>query len=204
MPDGQADRRRALLIAVGCLGVGLLVVAPVLWTVRPAQPGQADTADLQWLEEQSMLSQAAQAAREISGRGVQWRHPYGEPQPRRAVAHASVWLLDYPGSVVTRPGQSVLATWGDPALWGALHDLGIDLLHTGPLNRSGGVRGTEFTPTLDGWFDRISLDLDPALGTEQEYARMVAVAAQRRAAIAGDLVPLHTGTGPDFHLALRA
>ena len=48
------------------------------------------------------------------------------------------------------------------------------------------------------------LDLDPALGTEDEYARTVAVAAERKASIAGDLVPLHTGTGPDFHLATRA
>jgi maltose alpha-D-glucosyltransferase/alpha-amylase len=65
------------------------------------------------------------------------------------------------------------------------------------------VRGTEYTPTTDGWFDPISLDLDPALGTEDEYAKLVAVAAGRKGSVAGDLVPLHTGLGPDFHLALR-
>ena len=117
----------------------------------------------------------------MSGRPDQWRHPYGTPQPREAVRHASVWLLDYPGSVITRPGRSVIATWADPALWDALRDLGIDLLHTGPVQRAGGVEGTEYTPTTDGWFDRISLDLDPALGTEEEYARLVAVAAERKA-----------------------
>src|SRR5262249_42904252 len=62
---------------------------------------------------------------------------------------------------------------------------------------------TAYTPTLDGWFDRIALDLDPALGTEDEYARLVTVAAARHGSVAGDLVPLHTGLGPDFHLALR-
>lgn len=140
----------------------------------------------------------------MSGRGEQWRHPYGKPQPAEAVRHASVWLLDYPGSVIPRAGRSVLATWADPIFWDTLRDLGIDLLHTGPVQRAGGVRGASFTPTLDGWFDRISLDLDPGLGTEEDYARLVETAARRKGSVAGDLVPLHTGLGPDFHLALRA
>ncbi len=169
---------------------------------QPARP-TADPAEVRWLEERSLLLQARDASALVSGRAEQWRHPYGTPQPREAVHHASVWLLDYPGSVVTRPGRSVIATWADSTLWDALRDLGIDLLHTGPIERAGGVRGREYTPTLDGWFDRIALDLDPALGTEAEYARMVAVAAEHKASVAGDLVPLHTGLGPDFHLALR-
>src|SRR5262249_30293208 len=89
-------------------------------------------------------------------------------------------------------------------LWAALREIHVDLLHTGPLERAGGVEGREYTPTIDGWFDRISLDLDPALGTEEEYARLVASADEVGGAVAGDLVPLHTGTGPDFWLALRA
>lgn len=198
-PHGIRGSR--LTLAAFC--TGLLVVALGLqYDSRPAS--QEDAALLRWLEERSMLFQARQAALAVSGQGVQWRHPYGQPQPREAVKQASVWLLDYPGSVITKPGQSVLAAWGDPHLWDALHDVGIDLLHTGPLNRAGGVEGTEYTPTLDGWFDRISLDLDPAFGSEAEYMRLVAVAAKRGGSIAGDLVPLHTGTGPDFHLALRA
>ncbi len=194
---------RASLLALGALGAGLLLVA-LGPRFRPAVREKPEEAELRWLEERSMLQQARQAATTVSGRGAQWRHPYGKPRPREAVRQASVWLLDYPGSVIVRPGRSVLATWGDPPLWDALCDLGIDLLHTGPLNRAGGVEGTQYTPTLDGWFDRISLELDPAFGTEKEYARMVAVAAERRCTIGGDLVPLHTGTGPDFHLALRA
>jgi trehalose synthase len=182
----------------------LLLVAIVL--TRPSfsagNPPKADD-EVRWLEERSMLAQARAASAAVSGKPAQWQHRYGEPQPREAVKHASVWLLDYPGSVVTRPGRSVIATWADPVLWDALSDLGVDLLHTGPVQRAGGVKGKEYTPTTDGWFDRVSLDLDPALGTEEEYAKLVAVAAERKGAIAGDLVPLHTGLGPDFHLALR-
>src|SRR3954469_23861022 len=103
--------RRLLLIALLC-AAGL---APVGRPDPPADPGP----ELRWLEERSMLRQARDAAAEVSGHGEQWRHPYGTPQPREAVRHASVWLLDYPGSVIPRPGQSVIATWADPGLWDA-------------------------------------------------------------------------------------
>jgi hypothetical protein len=103
-----------------------------------------------WLEERSMLYQASQQARLVSGSSVQWRRPYGEPQPHQVVKRASVWVLDYPGSVIPRPGKSTLATWGDPALWDTFRSIGIDLLHTGPVNRAGGIVGRKSTPTQDG------------------------------------------------------
>src|ERR1700687_4453217 len=81
---------------------------------QPAAEERRETnrAYIRWLEERSMLFQAAEQAQLISGNGVQWRHAYGDPQPREAVKLASVWLLDYPGSVIVRPGKSVIATWG--------------------------------------------------------------------------------------------
>jgi maltose alpha-D-glucosyltransferase/alpha-amylase len=180
----------------------ILAVAVIIVGAAGQTPNPADI--IPRLEERSMLRQARDAAKLVSGRPEQWRHPYGTPQPRAALRHASVWLLDYPGSVITSKGRSVIGTWSDPALWDQLRDVGIDLLHVGPVERAGGVKGTEDTPTSDGWFDRVSLDLDPALGTEAEYAQLVEVAAEHKGSIAGDLVPLHTGLGPDFHLALRA
>lgn len=151
-----------------------------------------------------MLFQARHQARSISGDGIQWRHAYGEPQPREAVKRASVWLLDYPGSVITRPGKSVIATWGEPELWRALEQIGIDLLHTGPVKEAGGIRDREHTPSIDGWFDPISIEIDPDLGTDDEYRAMVRTAGRHGGSVAGDLVPLHTGTGADFRLAQRA
>src|SRR5947208_2531053 len=130
----MSPRRRLFPIALVCAAGLVSAVRPD----PPAGPGP----DVRWLEERSMLRQAQEAAAGVSGSGEQWRHPYGTPQPLDAVRHASVWLLDYPGSVIPRPGQSVIATWADPALWDALRDLGIDLLHTGPVQRAGGVKGT--------------------------------------------------------------
>lgn len=168
-------------------------------------PPTAPTAEyIRFLEEQSILFQAGQQADRISGEGVQWRNNYGQPEPAELVRTASVWLLYYPGSVIPRPDHSVIGTWADPQFWDTLRDVGVDLIHTNPVKRAGGIREQTFTPTIDGWFDRISLQIDPQLGTEEEFRRMVAVAGERGATVAEDLVPLHTGLGADFRLAERA
>src|SRR5581483_8991963 len=100
-----------------------------------AQSQEDPAAYIRWLEERSMLHQAARHARAVSGSGVQWQHPYAEPRPREVVRRAGVWLLDYPGSVIPKRGQSVMATWADPERWKALESLGIELLHVGPVKR---------------------------------------------------------------------
>jgi trehalose synthase len=159
---------------------------------------------IQFLERNSMLFQADEMDERISGMGIQWRQDFGRPEPEQLVKTASVWMLHYPGSVITRKGVSVIGEWADPQFWTVNRNVGIDLLHTNPTQRAGGIRGTEFTPTIDGWFDRISLDIAPEFGTEEEFRRMAVNAEQQGAIIAGDLVPLHTGLGPDFRLAERA
>jgi trehalose synthase len=196
------------ILAVCCWTVFLpcpAISAPPA-TEKPSLQGTEWTypAYITWLEKRSMLYQARLMSRKVSGGSFQWQHAYAEPQPREVVKRASVWMLAYPGAVITRPGESVIATWADPHLWDAFREIGIDLLHTGPVKRSGGITRKEYTPTIDGWFDRISLEIDPQLGTEEDYRRMVKVAVNHGGMIAGDLVPLHTGKGADFRLAQRA
>ncbi len=154
-----------------------------------------------WLEERSMLHQAREVGARYTGQGRQWRHPYAETQPRAASALASVWFAAYPASIITRPGASVLATLGDPALWQAFADIGIRAIHTGPMKQAGGLRGRTFTPTTDGHFDRIGTDIDPAFGAAAEYAAMSRTAAAHGAIVIDDVVPGHTGKGADFRLA---
>jgi trehalose synthase len=161
-------------------------------------------ADIAWLEEHSMLHQAADLARQFSGSAALWRHPYGQPQPRAAAARASVWFTAYPASTITAPGASVLRMLGDARLWGAFEAVGIQGLHTGPMKRAGGVTGRTFTPTVDGGFDRIGFDIDPAFGSEAEYKALAAVAREHGGVVIGDVIPGHTGKGPDFRLAERA
>jgi trehalose synthase len=159
---------------------------------------------IEFLEQNSMLFQADQEASNVSGMGVQWQHHYSDSEPLQLVQKASVWLLFYPGSVITQQNQSVLGLWGSTQFWDNNQSVGITALHTNPVQRAGGITGTQFTPTIDGWFDRISLDIDPQFGTEDEYKQMVKTASDHAAVIGSDLVPLHTGVGADFRLAERA
>jgi trehalose synthase len=170
-----------------------------------AAPASTDSAAyIQWLVEHSMLHQAQELARQYSGNSNQWQHPYGTPQPRAAVSRASVWFTAYPASTIAAaPGTSVLATLADERLWRAFRAIGIQGIHTGPMKRSGGVTGVDYTPSVDGNFDRISMEIDPAFGTEAQYKSLVAAARAHGAIVIGDVIPGHTGKGPDFRLAER-
>jgi trehalose synthase len=160
-----------------------------------------DPSYIQWLIEHSMLRSAEVLGRAYSGQGRMWLHPYAETQPRAASARASVWFAAYPPSIITQPEESVLATLGDPALWQALTAIGVKGVHTGPMKRSGGITGQEYTPSIDGNFDRISNDIDPAFGTLDEFLHMTANATANGAIVIDDIIPGHTGKGADFRLA---
>jgi hypothetical protein len=105
-----------------------------------------------------------------------WQNPFASPGPRNAVETASVWFTAYPISFITRPGESFLAALGDEELWKAFATIGIDAVHTGPVKRAGGLAGWQATPSVDGHFDRISTEIDPAFGDESEFRAMCGMA----------------------------
>jgi trehalose synthase len=156
---------------------------------------------VQWLQDQSMLETAGRLAGRFSATAGTSHNPFADPNPRAAIARASVWFTAYPMSMITKPGDSFLAALGDPRLWAAFERIGIDGVHTGPVKRAGGLSGVEATPSVDGYFDRISTDIDPAFGTEEEFRRLCEVASRHGAAVIDDIVPGHTGKGADFRLA---
>src|SRR5262245_46308807 len=128
---------------------------------------EPDSDYVDWLVEQSMLHNTTKLAARYAGQGRLWQQPYAETRPRAASALASAWFTAYPASIVTRAGESVLQTLGNDQLWKALSAIGIQGVHTGPMKLAGGIRGREVTSTIDGNFDRISLSIDPAFGTEE-------------------------------------
>ncbi len=156
---------------------------------------------VKWLVEQSMLWDAKQLAMQLSGQGSMWQNPYADPNPRAALDRAGVWFTAYPLSFVTRPGESFLAGLSDSELWQALNEIGIDAVHTGPVKQAGGISGWRQTPSVDGHFDRISMQVDPAFGTEEQFRTLCATAAEFGGAVIDDIVPGHTGKGADFRLA---
>lgn len=171
---------------------------------EPQGSTPTDAVYTHWLVEHSMLHQAQALARHYSGSSIQWQHPYGVPQPRAASAKASVWFTAYPASTIgSTPDASVLATLADERLWSAFQAIGIQGIHTGPMKRSGGVSGIRYTPSVDGNFDRISFEIDPAFGTQDQYKGLVQVARAHGAIVIGDVIPGHTGKGADFRLAER-
>lgn len=167
----------------------------------PFEADGRNPAYVAWLVEQSMLGDATVLARQLAGNHAMWASPYAHPDPRAAVQHASVWFTSYPLSHITAPGQSFLGALGDQELWTAFASVGIEAIHTGPLKLAGGISGWKPTPSVDGHFDRISMQIDPAFGTEEEFREMCANAARRHGAIIDDIVPGHTGKGADFRLA---
>ncbi len=167
----------------------------------PFEPDGRNPAYVSWLEQQSMLRDATVLGRQLAGHHAMWAAPYASPDPRAAVRQASVWFTAYPLSQITQPGQSFIGALGDEELWAAFAKIGIEAVHTGPLKLAGGISGWEPTPSVDGHFDRISMQLDPVFGTEEEFRAMCANAARRHGTIIDDIVPGHTGKGADFRLA---
>lgn len=169
--------------------------------VPPFEPSGSNRAYVDWLEEQSMLHDSVKVARQLAGSHTMWSNPYASPDPRAALATASVWYTAYPLSHITRPGQSFLASLGSDDLWEAFSQIGIDAVHTGPVKLAGGLHGWEPTPSVDGHFDRISMAIDPLFGTEDEFRAMCETASRFHGTIIDDIVPGHTGKGADFRLA---
>ncbi len=156
---------------------------------------------VEWLESQSMLRDAKTLGRQLAGRHTMWNSPFAKPDPRAALAKASVWYTGYPISNITKPGQSFLGAMGSDELWSAFEQIGIEAVHTGPVKLAGGISGWEPTPSVDGHFDRISMQIDPVFGTEEEFRAMCESAAAHGGTIIDDIVPGHTGKGADFRLA---
>ena len=177
-----------------------------LFTLRPraertGKPRGDNPAYVSWLVERSMLEDAKRYATLFSGQGSMWQNPFANPDPRAAIEKTSVWFTAYPISMITKPGTSFLGTLGDEELWAAFEAIGIDGVHTGPVKKAGGLVGWDYTPSVDGAFDRISNLLDEAFGTEEEFRAISEVAAGHLGMVIDDIVPGHTGKGSDFRLA---
>jgi trehalose synthase len=156
---------------------------------------------VRWLQQKSMLTDASRIAGQFSGVADMWQSPFATPNPTAVLGRSSVWFTAYPISMIPKPGHSFLGTLGDENLWRVFEVIGINAVHTGPLKRAGGVFGRELTPSVDGQFDRISTQIDEVFGTEVEFRHLCEVAAAHGGIVIDDIVPGHTGKGPDFRLA---
>ena len=151
MPNITLDRRffRVALIAV------CTVVSGYQTSYSQTPAPEQGPAYLTFLEERSMLFQADLVDELISGKGVQWRNDFGRPEPdhsksRLGLAALLSRLRDHEAGRSRSSARGPTRSSGPPN-----GDVGISLLHTNPTQRAGGIKDREFTPTIDGWFDRI-------------------------------------------------
>lgn len=170
----------------------------------PRSASASNPSYISWLKRQSMLRDADILARGLSGKPSMWRNPYARPDARRAIRIASVWFTAYPISLITAPGQSYLSALGSEELWKAFESIGINGLHTGPVKLAGGLTGWDHTASVDGHFDRISTQMDPMFGSDDEFRTICDVADHHGGSVIDDIVPGHTGKGADFRLAEMA
>ena len=112
-----------------------------------------------------------------------------------------MWFTAYPLSLITRPGESFLAALGDEALWEAFRRSASTPCTPGRSSGPAASPAGAHTPSVDGHFDRISIEIDPEFGTEDEFRAMCAMATEYGGTIIDDIVPGHTGKGADFRLA---
>ncbi len=154
-----------------------------------------------WLKENSMLEQAKQIVANSREASMPWKLPYADLQSDQVVSKQSVWFTLYPASVIAKKGESVFEAIGNEKLWQVFSEIGINGIHVGPIERAGGVKGRKFTPSIDGYFDRIQFEIDPIFGSLEQFKTLVARADSKGGIVIGDIVPGHTGMGFDFILA---
>lgn len=203
VPPPAAIRRRG-----GPREDAIKIIKPTIRDERPGSPAPdgsktdgSNPAYVKWLVEQSMLSDANRISRLLAGKSTMWQNPYARPDSRRALSLANVWFTAYPTSFMAKKGESFLGALGSEELWKTFEEIGINAVHTGPTKTAGGITGWEYTPSVDGHFDRISTMIDPAFGTEAELRKACDVATEHASSIIDDIVPGHTGKGADFRLA---
>src|SRR4029079_1398343 len=128
----------------------------------------------------------------ILGTRLDVAKPLCHANPPGAGEKASVGFPAYPLSLVPRPSESFLKSMADEEMWKAFAEIGIEAIHTGPVKRAGGITGWELTPSVDGHFDRISTQIDPAFGTEEEFRSMCGTANWYAGAVHHEHTPAPT------------
>lgn len=123
---------------------------------------------------------------------------FSKSKYQNIVRNYSIWLDFYPLATISgqnknNQNQSVLDIYSNPKLLRILSDIGIKVIHTNPMQQSG---------KTDGGYDRIDYKIDTDYGTDEQYQKFTHNAKEENILIAGDIIPGHTGLGPDFELAL--
>ncbi len=166
---------------------------------------RADPGYLQWLEKQSMLTDATEMARIVSGSELPWRAaPSGGGGADVLLGAADIWLDVHPQSLLTDGSRPVFRELDDSALT-ILQRAGIRGLFIAPTGDSGAVwKDKNDAAHPDAGEDVVSLKFAETLGTDKDFEQLRLRAEKRGMQMGGDIISPAAGIGPDFLLATRA
>ncbi|MCL1985058.1 MAG: hypothetical protein FWG59_01225, partial [Betaproteobacteria bacterium] len=166
---------------------------------------RADPGYLQWLEKQSMLAEAGELARIVSGSELPWRTPVTSGQLGILLDAADTWLYVHPSSLLTEGNRPAFRELADGTCLGLLEQTGIRGIFVAPANESGSAWRAKSNPNrAETDDDPISLHFSEHAGSDKDFKQLAVQAEKRRIQLGGDILSPATGTGPDFALATRA
>lgn len=140
------------------------------------------------IETESMLFQAEMIARQYAPLVSKQPPPSLLPQTDQLLRRSSNWLSIDLTDLKTK-GESPLASLSSESLWDWLSAIGFDGIELK------GLKGSKEAP--------VSLEIDPKMGSDQEYAKVATYAINKGMNFIGSIVGSTTGNGIDFALALK-
>lgn len=137
---------------------------------------------------ESMLNQAQLISKKYTLELATAPPPSLLPQPEGCLSAAAAWITIDLNAIAVPEGKTALQVVGDETYLEALKQLGI--------------QGVQLIG-LKGGSHRISLHIDPRMGTLADWEALTIRANKKGMALIGDSLGNATGLGADFHLALK-
>lgn len=158
---------------------------------------------MQNLEEHSLLYQAPLLVRPYIGNKVQWQHPFGYPQSHNLCEKVPNWIQLYPLSLEIPENHSVFSYLSSNEVLNLLEETGFHAIQMGPFQFAGKMHlNGKISPSVDGGFDPIAYSINESYGSMEDFKTLNRKAKAHEILLIGDVIPVHTGIGPDFLLAL--
>lgn len=163
---------------------------------------RADPGYLHYLERQSLLANAGDMAKIVSGSDLAWRTPH-DHTPGKLMDFADTWLAVHPLTLLSDSRRPAFVSLNEYAMWPILRESGVKGLYVAPTNKAGSLWAYNRNSTVNTGEDVVQFAFSDAAGSDTHYKRFMNELIGHDILLGGDLIPAATGLGPDFFLATR-
>lgn len=165
-----------------------------------ALAGRPGPAYIQWLEEQACLRKAPELTAVVSGSSLGWRR---SSRSSLLPEDCRLWFRASPALTAWGGQTSMTAALTQRHVAQRLAELGVQGVVLAGLADTGDEWAGR-SPASGLGEDGVSLNFGRLAGTESEYGQWLNDLALVGLLAGGELLPAHTGMGPDFFLSTRA